>query len=77
MLVINRAHIIPDEYLILEFHLTIPLIKAGGNTNEAPFFSDVQVWGGYIYKYQKPKIYFLWRTQHENIPNAHVSAYCR
>ena len=25
----------------------------------------------------KPKIYFPWRTQHENIPNTHVSAYCR
>ena len=25
----------------------------------------------------KPKIYLPWRTQHENIPNTHVSAYCR
>ena len=27
-------------------------------------------------KLPKPKIYFPWRTQHENIPNTHVSAYC-
>ena len=25
----------------------------------------------------KPKIYSPWQTQHENIPNTHVSAYCR
>ena len=27
-------------------------------------------------KWHKPQIYFPWWTQHENIPNTHVSAYC-
>ena len=54
-----------------------------GQWSGALIFSLISAWiNGWVNNHEagelpKPKIYFPWLTQHDNIPNTHVSAYCR
>ena len=41
------------------------------------FYNGMRCMSFYILTPQTPNVYFPWRTQHENIPNTHGSAYCR